>query len=98
MRWVGKIVSPSCSVGTIADQEPRALLRALLGVVGERRLVPVVAVGDQQLRVGEDAGWVALEAPEPAAHAFQLHLEHALSVRPLQPAVVEQEDRLHLGA
>ena len=59
MRWVGKIVSPSCSVGTITASEPRALLRAVLVVVGEGRLVAVVAVGDQQLRVGEDAGRIA---------------------------------------
>ena len=78
------------------DEQPGALLGSLLGVVRERRLVAMVAVGDEQPRVGEDVRRVALKTPEPAAHALELHLQHALSVRSLESPVVEEEDRLHL--
>ena len=85
------------------DHHPRALLRAVALVEGERRLVAVVAVGDQQLRVGELRGErvaeLGVEAPEPRGHAALLRREVGLA-EPVERdrAVPEQEDRLELRA
>jgi hypothetical protein len=65
-------------------------------VVGERRLVAVVAVGDQQLAVGERLREaVGREPPE----ACILDLEVGLVLGPARRrcALVEEEQRLQLG-
>ena len=65
--------------------------------IGERGLVAVVAVGDQQLPVGERLGDpVGRETPQPRA----LDLEVRLAVGPPRDrlALVEEEERLQLRA
>ena len=51
IRWVGKIVSPSCAVGQMINHQPRAFLTPVLGMEGKSRLIAMVAVGDEQLCV-----------------------------------------------
>ena len=63
---------------------------------GERSLVAVVTVGDQQLAVGERLGdAVGREPPDPGA----VHLEVGFAIGPLgrRCAFVEEEQRLELG-
>ena len=68
----------------------------LLGV-GDRRLVAMVPVGDQQLALREEAGQpVAVDPPETRALGLEVGLADGLDERRL--AVVEEEDRLELGA
>src|SRR6266508_4259432 len=67
--------------------------RAALGCVGERGLVAMMAVGDQQLRAREARGIV--DAPELVAAALQVGRTVG---RRRRIAFVEQEDRLQLGA
>src|SRR5919198_58499 len=75
------------------DQRDHQIGRAALGRVRERRLVAVMPVGDQQLRLAEVRRLD--EAPELVAAA--LHV--GLAVRPGERvALVEEEDRLQLGA
>ena len=72
------------------DHHPRGGLRAVLVVKRERRLVPVVAVGDQELlrELGQ-----RVDPPE----ALAVEREIGLAVRQLdRVAVVQQEDRLEL--
>src|SRR5438094_516196 len=75
-----------------------ALRTALLLVVGNRRLVAVVAVRDQNLPLGEGLGdcRVGRQPPQTRAVGFEIRL----ALRPLRrrPALVEEEERLELGA
>ena len=65
---MGKISRPGVGGRDEHDHHPRARRRSLLVGVRERRLVPVVAVGDQELAIGERLGdAVAREPPEPRA-------------------------------
>ena len=61
---------------------------------GECGLVAVVAVGDQELRVGEALAWIVLDAPEPVAPRGEVRLALGNLDR---VAVVQQKDRLELG-
>src|SRR5256886_8512958 len=76
------------------DHHPGTCLRAVLIVEGECGLVAVVAVGDQELRVGEALAWIVLDAPEPVAPRGEVRLALGNLDR---VAVVQQEDRLELG-
>src|SRR5512132_3262882 len=73
---------------------PGTCFRAVLLVEGERGLVAVVAVGDQELRVGEAPARIVLDAPEPVAARGEVRLAPGNLDR---VAVVQQEDRLELG-
>src|SRR5207248_2109430 len=73
---------------------PRARLRAVLLVEGQRGLVAMVPVRDQQLLIGEAFGdSLAGDAPETIATG----LEVGRAARQLcRLAVVKEEDRLEL--
>src|SRR5579871_93631 len=81
------------------DEQPRRRLAPVLGVEGERRLVAVVPVGDQELRVAELLGQrvaeLRVEPPEARAHAALVRLQIRLA-EPVEvdAPVPEQEDRL----
>src|SRR6266480_4468117 len=75
------------------DHHPRTCVRAVLLVEGKRGLVAMVAVGDQELRVGEALAWIVLDAPEPVAPRGEVRLALGNLDR---VAVVQQEDRLEL--
>ena len=93
-RCVGKIVSPSSSRRDEHDHHPRARLGAVLVVKGERGLVAVVPVGDQQLEVGE-----VRHARRPARAGRRRSPGPARgSGTSVRGAVVEEEDRLELRA
>ena len=80
--------------GVVEADEHREHVGSL--AVGERSLVAVVTVGDQQLAVGEGLGdAVGREPPEPGA----VDLEVGLALGPLgrRRAFVEEEERLELG-
>ena len=66
-------------------------------MVGERRLVPVVAVGDQKPAVGERLT-ERVVGQTPEARALDLQLGRAVGPLERRSALVEQEDRLELGA
>src|SRR5437764_7619915 len=80
-------------------EQPRRRLAAVLLVERERRLVAVMAVGDQQLRPGELLDervaelWV--EPPDAVSAALQVRLTETVE---LDRAVPEEEERLELGA
>src|SRR5256886_15660030 len=76
------------------DHHPGTCLRAVLLVEGKRGLVAVVAVGDQELRVGEALAGIVLDAPDPVAPRGEVRLALGNLDR---VAVVQQEDRLELG-
>src|SRR5437762_1854601 len=75
------------------DHHPGARLGSVLGVERERRLVAVMTVGDQELRIREPLNGVVLDTPEPVAADGEV----GLALRKLDGiAVMEQEDRLEL--
>ena len=77
------------------DHHPRALRRSLLLGVGERRLVAVVPVGDQELAICECLGnALARKPPEPRVTGDEIRLTIGDGHGRL--AVVEEEDRLEL--
>ena len=69
-----------------------------LGGVRERRLVAVVAVGDQELLVGEERRKRAVVVEPPQRRALGGEIRRPLGRRERRLAVVEQEDRLELDA
>ena len=73
------------------DHHPRAPLASVLVVEGERRLIPVMSVRDQQLQSG-DVGH-AVDAPQAIATGFEVGRARRDRRR---GAVVEKEDRLEL--
>jgi hypothetical protein len=79
-------------------ENARAAGRSLLRMEGERCLVAVVAVGDQQLPAEERLGDTGLvgQPPEPRA----LHRDIRIAIRSFdrRRRVMEEEDRLELRA
>ena len=97
-RCVGKISSPGSAVETST-----ASIRALSGVPssreGERGLVAVVAVGDQQLPLGEELARRRRRRRRRQSRAPSTSRSGvAVGRRERRCAVVEQEDRLELRA
>ncbi len=79
------------------DEDDHHPVGARLGGVGDRGLVAVVAVGDQELAVGEELSHAgAVEAPQARALGRQVGL--AVGHGDGRLAVVEEEDRLELRA
>ena len=93
-RCVGKISSPGSDVLTSTTIMCPLSGVPFFGVVGERGLVAVVAVGDQQLPVGEELGTACVDAPETCSLGLEVGL--AVGRERAALAVVEEEDRLDL--
>ena len=81
-RWVGKIWRPGSRDETSTAKV--CVGRRLLLAVGDRGLVAVVAVGDQERHVEVDP--VRVEPPEPAADAGLVDLDRRVARRPRRPA------------
>ena len=103
MLWLGEepVRGEDLEPGILGRDENDGHLRAgresLLLAEGDRRLVAVVAVGDQELLVVEVADEHRVVDP-PELRAFDLQIRLSLGPLDRGGAVVEQEDRLQLDA